>query len=101
MGARLLPVFALALALAFFSACVTRADTLEPRHPGDRCFEVCPEGMVCAGTVDAGAAKNAGPGRCELGPDRCTTDIDCHENRGHCVGASTVDVGYCAYGLPL
>jgi hypothetical protein len=96
MRARLLPVFALAL----FSSCATGPDTLEPRHVGDHCFEVCPEGMVCTGTA-ATASKKTDPGTCELGPDRCLTQVDCHNGPAHCVGASRSDIGFCAYGLPF
>ena len=94
--ASLLANLALTLLL---SSCATGADTLEPRHVGDRCFEVCPEGMVCTGTAAAAAKKE--PGRCELGPDRCIADLDCHNGQAHCVGASAADIGFCAYGLPF
>ena len=95
MRARLLPVLAFALL-----SCATGPDTLEPRHVGDQCFEVCPEGMVCAGAA-AVAGKKTEPGRCELGPDRCNTELDCHNGPAHCVGASPADIGFCAYGLPF
>ena len=88
-----------ALAFALFSSCAT-GDTLEPRRVGDRCFEVCPEGMVCTGTVAAGS-KKTDPRRCELGIDRCIADVDCHNGKAHCIGASPADIGFCAYGLPF
>jgi hypothetical protein len=88
------------LAFALLSSCAT-GDTLEPRHVGDHCFEVCPEGMVCAGTVVATASTKTDPGRCELGPDRCLTEVDCHNGPAHCIGATRTDIGFCAYGLPF
>jgi hypothetical protein len=95
MGPWRLPV----LALALFAACA-ETETFEPRHPGDRCFEVCPEGMYCA-AAGAGGSSGTAPRRCTLEPDRCRTQIDCHTRRARCVGASDVDVGYCDSDLPL
>jgi len=92
MGARLLS--ALGLALALLSACAG-AEKIGPRHPGDPCFDVCPQGMACTGTVDAG------PRHCELEPDRCIIEADCHKGQAHCIGASGPDIGFCAYGLPF
>jgi hypothetical protein len=95
-----LPALALAVAVALAS-CATGTETLEPRHVGDHCFEVCPEGMVCKGTAVATASTKTEPGRCELGPDRCNADVDCRTQPAHCIGASRADIGFCAYGLPF
>jgi hypothetical protein len=92
---------ALAVAVGFAATCATKAETFEPRHAGDRCFEVCPEGLVCTAPVDAGAPNTTDPRHCELAPDRCTADLDCHNQQPHCVGASRSDIGFCAYGLPF
>jgi hypothetical protein len=89
-----------ALAFPLFSSCAT-GDTLEPRHVGDHCFEVCPEGMVCADTVVGDGTKKTNPGLCQLGPNRCLAEVDCHNGPAHCIGASKADIGFCAYGLPF
>jgi hypothetical protein len=97
-GARLVA----ALVLALLAACATtEPEHLAPRHVGDPCFEVCPEGMVCTGTGGAGAAKTTSPGVCALAPNRCNVVADCHQQGAHCVGVSPNDVGFCAYGLPF
>jgi hypothetical protein len=96
------PCLLAALAVALLSACAPKAETFEPRHPGDLCFEVCPEGLVCTtGAADAGAARRPPTRTCELAPDRCTADLDCHGQPPHCVGASRTDIGFCANGLPF
>ncbi len=93
----LLRVPALALAMTLFFACAT-TEKFAPRRPGDRCLDVCPQGMYCQ---VAGAGGKMAGGQCELDGGRCITDADCHNHVARCVGASSVDVGYCDYPLPL
>ena len=91
---------ALAFALALSLACATK-ETFEPRRPGDRCFEVCPEGLYCkhtAGTGGAGGTTTGGT--CELDDNRCLAAADCHDEDARCSGASPVDVGYCSSSFP-
>jgi hypothetical protein len=95
---RLLP--ALALAAVLSSTCAS-SEKFAPRHPGDTCLDVCPEGLHCASPPGTSKAGGTDPKQCTLDAGRCITDADCNNHVARCVGATAADVGYCNYPLPM
>jgi hypothetical protein len=71
---------ALAWGLGLACAAPTQVDNLNARSPGDRCFEICPEGMTCRGTQIARGGHWRHPGACDLDPGRCVSDADCRRS---------------------
>jgi hypothetical protein len=76
MSLRLAAGLACVLALA----CAEEPDTLNARNPGDRCYDICPDGMTCRGTVYEKSPRRRRPGSCDLQPGRCVTDADCRRS---------------------
>jgi hypothetical protein len=81
-------------ALCLLLACATAPDKLEPQNPGDRCIDVCPDGLICTGTTYQKSPRRSTPGRCELRPGRCAADTDCTRSQ-RCVRTSN-QLGLCA-----
>ncbi|HEY5452825.1 MAG TPA: hypothetical protein VIQ54_28925 [Polyangia bacterium] len=77
--------------IVFATATACAEQRLDPHVPGDRCLQLCPDGMVCVGTTYTRA--RAHPGVCQLARNRCMVTEDCRP-RERCIRPGR-DPGVC------